>query len=206
MSVWTAGIAVYLAIGVVFLFVGPAARMRRQEQQSPERRTSNIPPWKLIGFDCTLAIGIVAFWPILVVSAAKTERKKPKTLWDIILQSSPLQEHRNMFKLQSRLCENGIDADEFPNGQGEFGMTPSNPIPCKTVFGSNAYLDRLRAPDGSKVVYRHVGYVPSNVTPQPVDAYGLCHSNGNKLATIFISPYQRRISCKAPRGFTLGHN
>jgi hypothetical protein len=53
----------------------------------------------------------------------------------------------------SRLCEDGVDADELPNGRGEFGWDPANPIPCNTVFGSTVYLSRLRASDGAKVVY-----------------------------------------------------
>src|SRR5262245_11151288 len=124
----------------------------------------------------------------------------PESVWDVLRKNPNFQKQKEMFEFQSLLCESGVDADELPNAQGEFGMTPSNPVPCKTVFGSNAYLDRLRAPDGSKVVYRRVGYLPSNITPQPVDAYVLYHSNGEKLATIYISPYQKRISGKAPRG------
>ena len=63
------------------------------------------------------------------------------------------------------ICEDGIDGDEMPNAQGEFGLTPSNPIPCKTVFGSTAYLGRLRTLEGKKVVYKHLGSYVSNVSP-----------------------------------------
>ena len=101
------------------------------------------------------------------------------------------------------MCENGVDADALPNGRGEFGMVASNPIPCRTVFGSTAYLGRLRACGGIKVVYKRVGSVSSDMSPHPVDAYEISHPNEQKLATLFISPYQKRISRKAPRGFTL---
>ncbi len=103
----------------------------------------------------------------------------------------------------SRLCEEGVDADELPNGRGEFGWDPANPIPCNTVFGSTVYLSRLRTPDGAKAVYKRLGSVASDVSPHPVDAYEIYHPNGHKLATLFISPHQKRNSNKSPLGFEL---
>src|SRR5438105_321839 len=91
----------------------------------------------------------------------------------------------------------------MPNGRGEFGLVSTNPIPCKTVFGSTVYLSRLRASDGAKVVYRRLGSFASDVSPRPIDAYQISHPNGNKLGTLFISPCQNRVSGKAPRGFNL---
>jgi hypothetical protein len=130
-------------------------------------------------------------------------RKKPKTVWDALNENPIFQQQKELFEAMSLMCEDGVDLDEMPNGRGEFGMTPSNPIPCKTVFGSTAYLGRLRTADGTKVVYERAGSVDSDVSPHPVDAYEVSHPNGQKLATLFMSPYQKRISGKAPRGFKL---
>jgi hypothetical protein len=130
-------------------------------------------------------------------------RKKPKTAWDALQESPAFREQRELFEMMSLMCEDGIDADEMPNGRGEFGLTASNPVPCKTIFGSTAYLGRLRTLDGTKVVYERAGSVVSDVSPHPVDAYEIGHPNGQKLATLFISPYQKRISGKPPRGLTL---
>jgi hypothetical protein len=130
-------------------------------------------------------------------------KKKPKTAWDELSDNPAFQKQKKLFDLMSSQCEDGVDADEMPNGQGEFGMSASNPIPCHTVFGSTAYLGRLRTPDGLKVAYERRGSVSSNVSRHPVDAYEISRPNGENLATIFISPYQKRISKKAPKGFKL---
>ncbi|QLG88417.1 hypothetical protein HQ393_13350 [Chitinibacter bivalviorum] len=132
-------------------------------------------------------------------------RKKPKTAWDALNEDPVFQQQKELFEAMSLMCEDGVDADELPNGQGEFGVTPSNPIPCKTIFGSTAYLGCLRTPDGTKIVYERVGSFGSDASPHPVDAYEISHPNGEKLATLFISPYQKRISGKAPRGFKLAN-
>jgi hypothetical protein len=108
-----------------------------------------------------------------------------------------------MFETMSLMCEDGIDADEMPNGRGEFGFSPSNPIPCNTTFGSAAYLSRLRTLDGTKVTCKRIGSFASDITPYPVDGYEVAHPNGQKLSTLFISPFQKRMSAKPPRGFTL---
>lgn len=121
------------------------------------------------------------------------------------MQQDPVFRHqREMYEAMSRLREEvGLGVDELPNGRGEFGLSPSNPIPCKTIFGSTAYLVRFRMPDGIKVVYERIGSMNSDASPYPVDAYAISHPDGRKLATLFISPYQKRISGKAPRAFKL---
>jgi hypothetical protein len=133
-------------------------------------------------------------------------RKKPKTLLDALNENPIFRQQKELFEAMSLMCADGVDADEMPNGRGDFGMTPSNPIPCKTVFGSTAYLGRLRTPDGTKVAYERTGSVASDVSPHPVDAYAISHPSGQKLATLFLSPYQKRISSKAPRGFKLAED
>lgn len=130
-------------------------------------------------------------------------RKKPKTALDALNENPMFQQQKELFEAMSLMCEDGVDADEILNGRGEFGMTSSNPIPCKTVFGSTAYLGRLRTVDGTKVIYERTGSSGADVSPHPVDAYEISHPNGQKLATLFISPYQKRISGKAPKGFKL---
>jgi hypothetical protein len=104
------------------------------------------------------------------------------------------------------MCADGVDADQMPNGTGEDGLTATNPIPCRTIFGSAAYLGRLRAADGAKVVYERIGSTQPSVPPHPIDIYRLQHPNGRNLATLHVSPYQKRASAKAPRGFMLAEN
>lgn len=130
-------------------------------------------------------------------------RKKPTTVLDVLNKIPEYQQQKKLYEAMSLMCEDGVDADEIPDGQGEFGMNASNPIPCKTIYGSTSYLGRLRTLDGIKVVYERVGSVNSAVSNNPVDAYEVSHPNGEKLATLFISPYHKRISNKAPKGFNL---
>ena len=133
-------------------------------------------------------------------------RRKPKSLLDALHSSSEFQEQKELFDAMNAMCEGGVDADEMPTGTGEFGFVSTNPIPCKTVFGSTAYLGRLRAADGSKVGYERLGSTQSAASPHPIDIYEVALSTGRKLATLYVSPYQKRISGKAPLGFTLAEN
>jgi hypothetical protein len=129
--------------------------------------------------------------------------KTLQTGWDTLNGNPTRRLRRQLFEAMSVMCEDGVDADELPNGSGEFGMSPSNPIPCRTILGSADYLGRLRASDGTKVLYRRVGSVASDRCAHPVDIYETSHPRGHRLATLFLSPYQKRSSHRAPRGFKL---
>lgn len=126
----------------------------------------------------------------------KRRRKKPQ-------RPAKPRSQTSLYDALLPLCEDGCDADEIPEGHGEFGREASNPIPTQTVFGSISYLMRLRAPDGAKVVYNRIGSLSSPVSPSLIDAYEISDSHGSKLATLYLSPYHRRNSEKAPEGFTL---
>ena len=132
-------------------------------------------------------------------------KRKPQSVLEALEADPTFQDLKKLNDLLVLQCEmrNGVDADEVPNGSGEFGLSPTNPIPCKTTFGSTAYLGRLRAPDDTKVTYTRIGSMNHNLEPGPTDAYDVFHRDGRKLATIYICPYHKRISGKAPRGLTL---
>jgi hypothetical protein len=70
---WMIVIAAYFTVGVALVFVGPAARLRRREHEKLEWRAYDQPRWKLTAFSCAIALGIVTLWPVLIVSAARTE-------------------------------------------------------------------------------------------------------------------------------------
>jgi hypothetical protein len=41
-----------------------------------------------------------------------------------VLQSSPgFPQQKELFDAMNAMCEAGVDADEMPNGTGEFGLT-----------------------------------------------------------------------------------
>lgn len=129
-------------------------------------------------------------------------------LFDKFRKKTPDLELKQVLEMQSELHElmsedGGVDADELPNGHGKFGFTTSNPIPCKTVMGSMAYLAHLYTLDGVKVESERIGSFDSDVVDSPVDGYALTDPEGADLGRIYISPYQARISGKAPNGFKL---
>ncbi|MBP7370583.1 MAG: hypothetical protein KA902_04015 [Arenimonas sp.] len=130
-------------------------------------------------------------------------RNLPGTLQCDLSEERLLKLQKAMFQNQIELSKSGVDADELPNGYGEFGLTLSNPIPCQFIMGGRLYLDRLRVSDGTKIRYLRIGSFFSEVTPHPIDGYLLSHPNGTTLATIYISAYQKRNSSKSPKGFYL---
>ena len=99
----------------------------------------------------------------------------------------------------SNLHQNGIDADELPNGFGEFGLTVTNPVPTISVYGSNDYLSRIRF-NGQPIIYERLGSTSSEITNGSIDIYSVSCS-GKSLGDIYICPYHRRNSKKAPKGF-----
>ena len=111
---------------------------------------------------------------------------------------------KEIHDLMAEMSADGCDSDELPNGHGEFGHDASNPIPTHTVEGSIVYLSKLRALDNTKVHYERRGSHITEVSPHPVDIYEISHANGTKLATLYLSPYQKKISERAPRNFMLG--
>ena len=126
-------------------------------------------------------------------------RKKEKTAFDS-LEDSPA------YLLQKALagsCDDGVDADEMPNGHGEYGLSTTKPIPCHTIPGGYQYLESLCASDGTKIKYERIGSFSSDVSPHLIDGYVISDLNGQELATLYISPYQKRNSGKAPKGFKL---
>jgi len=92
----------------------------------------------------------------------------------------------------------GYDADQIPGAVGKFGLDVNNPIPVKSVLGAKEYLDSLTFSDGTKVKYVRVGSTISEYVKHPVDIYELSRDSGNKVCTIYLSPYHKRNSRKRP--------
>jgi hypothetical protein len=130
-------------------------------------------------------------------------KKKNISVLDALQNSPAFKEQKELYDAMAIMCASGIIADEFPDGVGEFGVTPENPIPCKTTFGSTSYLGRLRAFDGTKVLYERIGSSINSKIQYPIDAYSISHHSGYNLATLYISPYQNKNSNKSPDNFIL---
>ncbi|MCX8020842.1 MAG: hypothetical protein N2747_10150 [Chitinophagaceae bacterium] len=96
----------------------------------------------------------------------------------------------------------GTDKDEMPEGYGEFGLEITNPIPTSSIPDSYFYLDSLRTKNGEEVTYKRIGSMKAPNIKHPIDAYRI-FANGKQIATIYICPYNKKNSTKAPNGFKI---
>jgi len=128
------------------------------------------------------------------------KKKKPRTAYDELMDIPGFKEQKELYEVMSKANENGCTTDEIPEGVGEFGLEPTNPIPVNTVQGSILYLGGLRAMDGTRVNNKRLGALQVGNIEKMIDEYLITHKNGNELAIIYISPYQAKNSKKAPRG------
>ena len=110
---------------------------------------------------------------------------------------------KKLHDLMQELCENGCDEDEIPDCKGEFGYSKNNPIPINTILETHSYLSRLRTWDGEKVRYFKIGSFSSEVSLYQVECYKIKNIKGKDLAVLYLSPFQKKTSEKAPEGFKL---
>ena len=194
---WKMIILFYITTGLTIILFTRARDVMRET--TSDINTRRYPAWKVIGFFSIVYPVAVLLWPIFLPAWFA----KKKTAWDELNENPLFQEQKSLFDLMNLMSEDGVDTDVIPGGLGEFGLVSSNPIPCKTVFGGITYLAQLRAHDGSEIIYERAGSVQSDISSHPVDVYEISLPDGQKLETIYISPYHKRNSGKAPSGFTL---
>lgn len=96
----------------------------------------------------------------------------------------------------------GTDKDVMPEGYGEFGLEITNPIPTSSIPDSYFYLNSLRTQNGSKITFNRIGSMSTQNISHTIDAYTIS-ANDQELATIYICPYNKKTSTKAPKGFML---
>jgi len=196
---WKIIILFYITTGLsIILFTRVRDVIRESTRDINTRRH---PGWKVICFFAIAYSVAILLWPIFLPEWFAEK----KTAWDELNENPLFQEQKSLFDAMSLMCEDGVDIDVIPRGLGAFGLVSSNPIPCKTIHGSIAYLARLRTLDGIKIIYQRAGSVVSDISPYPVDVYEISLSDGQKLETLFISPYHKINSGKAPSGFTLAY-
>ena len=194
---WKIIILFYITTGLTIILFTRARDVIRETTSDINIR--RYPAWKVIGFFSIVYPVAVLIWPIFLPAWFA----KKKTAWDELNENPLFQEQKSLFDLMNLMSEDGVDTDVIPGGLGEFGLVSSNPIPCKTVFGGITYLAQLRTLDGIDTIWRPIGCVGSDVSPHPVDVYEILLLDGQMLETIYISPYHKRNSGKAPSGFTL---
>lgn len=146
------------------------------------------------------------FWPVVLLlwrdffNEKELSNKKQSLLDKVneIIDKDPiLRLNVEYFK---EMCKDGTDQDVIQWGTGEFGLEATNPIPVHGIFGSMSYLERIRTLDGVNVEHERLGSVHVPNINNPVDKYKISQ-NGKELTTFYISPYHKKNSNKAPKGF-----
>lgn len=137
---------------------------------------------------------------------AFVKEKKPRSVMDELMDIPKFREMKGLYDAMHALneAEGGTDQDVIPEGIGEFGYDVTNPIPVNTIFGNKAYLGRLRTLDGVKVRYERKGSTGANNIENPIDIYDIFKGD-EFITTLFISPYHKKNSDLAPKGFKLIH-
>jgi hypothetical protein len=92
----------------------------------------------------------------------------------------------------------GSIGDEVPDGEGEFGRSPTNPVPVNGYWGEKIYLSLLRLPDGQRLLSHRLGAVGN-----AVDVFECMTADGSHRDTLFLDLYHPRRSRRAPDGYQL---
>ena len=93
--------------------------------------------------------------------------------------------------------------DQTPNAEGEFGRTPTNPIPVNGLYGEFAYLNRLRGRTGVCFMFHRIGSEKSSTTGHDVDLYELVSLDGEHWERLYFDMYYAHRSQKSPSGLYL---
>ena len=197
MEKWKIVVITYLLVGVAIIL---ATRARKEVFQAlTPAQIERVPTWKAVAFYAISTPIALFFWPIFLPGWLR----KKETAWDAFQDSFDGGLLKEVFNAMGELAADGCDSDEIPGAQGEFGFHLSNPVPTNTTMGSRSYLGKLRTGAGGQVMYERIGSFSSPISDMPVDGYELRDSEGMELGVIYISPYHRRNSNKAPSGFEL---
>jgi hypothetical protein len=94
----------------------------------------------------------------------------------------------------------GTHEDEMPEGKGEFGWEPTNPIPVASIREGYDYLNMLTTLQ-SDVSYIRIGSIKVDNIPSPVDEYKFQSSDGKELCNLYLNTYNSKTSKKLPQGF-----
>lgn len=97
---------------------------------------------------------------------------------------------------------NGARLDQIPGCHGEFGLTPTNPIPVDGIVAIKVYLGFLMTPDGQRIKFKRVKSIEGPQFSGPSDEYDILDQSETFLTKLYINAYCKGTSEKAPRGFT----
>lgn len=105
-------------------------------------------------------------------------------------------------ELSQTLNPERTEKDQMEEGYGEFGLELTNPVPVASIPDSYVYLNNLRTEDGDKIKYRREGQVFAHNIKYGVSSYKIFRGE-KEITRIYICPYNKKNSKKAPKGFKL---
>ena len=95
----------------------------------------------------------------------------------------------------------GCNTDEIPEGTGEFGLDPTNPIPVNGIWENETYLGKLKTSNGESITWERKGSTSVDNIDNMIDIYEIFDSKQNHYSTLYISPYHQKTSNKIPNKF-----
>ena len=126
-----------------------------------------------------------------------------RTIYRYAILNNEYLSENNFLVYIDKLCEKGSSEDMMPEGYGEFGLDITNPIPIHGIPENEKYLSMLRLKDGSEIFWIRLGSCKSDNISSIIDEYLIFDSEGDKVCHLYLCPYNRKTSRKAPKGFFL---
>lgn len=96
----------------------------------------------------------------------------------------------------------GSSCDQLPNSTGDFGTSPTNPIPVNGVHGQIKYINRLRSIEGCGFIYHRLCSIKPKGSDLNIDAYELVSLDAKSWGILYFDMYHPRRSTIAPQGYT----
>ncbi len=139
----------------------------------------------------------MALWPFgrkdpstsLSPEVQRIFEKVHRFLNDEAAQNNALPEDFQRTLAESPSC------DRTPNAFGEFGRTPTNPIPVNGPVGELIYLSRLETSDGVPIAFHRLGALDE------VDVFEVVSEDGRHWDVLYLSLYFPPKSKHVPSGY-----
>ena len=93
--------------------------------------------------------------------------------------------------------------DEVEQPSGEYGYSPTNPIPVSDIDRIDDYFSKLKLVTGESITLNRLGSLAAENLEFPVDKYEIFNSEKQLVATLYVYAYHGSNTRKAPRGFRL---
>ena len=126
------------------------------------------------------------------------------TIYNYVARKRMPESMDSIFAMMNEMIGNradGATTDVIPGAYGEYGLCVTNPIPTRGIPANEVYLRKLALLSGEPFHWERIGSFGAPNIKMPIDGYAIISDEGERLCTIYISPYQKVISNKAPKGF-----